>query len=242
MKGGLRILCLFLMIFLLLPSMAKAQSDTWCDSIARSVPRTISTDLPILVSYFQRYAESERALARMFFTWMTEHVSYDDEAYNKGAFKDCSAEAVWTFRKTVCAGFAELFAELCRTANMDCIVITGYSKGFRHVNGRAVLEPDHAWNAVYADGKWMLVDVTWGQGYGELSEHGLKSIKMFDPFWFDTPPDAFIFTHLPESGKEEMQFLKTPVSLSEFNCLTIHQASELLNAEVNRSRLDACRK
>lgn len=43
--------------------------------------------------------------------------------------------------------------------------LSGYSKGHGYRTGQTFAgEYDHAWNAVYLDGRWHLVDSTWGSG------------------------------------------------------------------------------
>ena len=48
---------------------------------------------------------------------------------------------------------------------MQCVTVPGYSKGFGYQTGQSFSgEFDHAWNAVYREGRWHLVDSTWGSG------------------------------------------------------------------------------
>lgn len=52
-----------------------------------------------------------------------------------------------------------------RIAGVQCMTVPGYSKGFGYQTGQSFSgEFDHAWNAVYLDGRWHLVDSTWGSG------------------------------------------------------------------------------
>lgn len=50
----------------------------------------------------------------------------------------------------VCEGYARAFKLLCRSAGLECILITGDSKGVGHM-----------WNMVKLEGEWYHVDVTW---------------------------------------------------------------------------------
>ncbi len=50
----------------------------------------------------------------------------------------------------VCEGYARAFKLLCQSAGIECILITGDSKGVGHL-----------WNMVKLDGNWYHVDVTW---------------------------------------------------------------------------------
>lgn len=48
--------------------------------------------------------------------------------------------------------------------------LSGYSKGYGYTVGQA-FEGDstHAWNAVYLEGRWHLLDSTWGSGNVDTS-------------------------------------------------------------------------
>ena len=64
-------------------------------------------------------------------------------------------------RKSICAGYSNLFKKLCDYSNIKCVIIEGYSKGYNY-NGEILKEPNHAWNAVKLYDKWELIDSTWG--------------------------------------------------------------------------------
>lgn len=50
----------------------------------------------------------------------------------------------------VCEGYARAFKLLCQSAGLECILVTGDSKGVGHL-----------WNMVKLEGNWYHVDVTW---------------------------------------------------------------------------------
>ncbi len=52
--------------------------------------------------------------------------------------------------RAVCEGYARAFKLLCQSAGLDCILVTGDSRGV-----------DHLWNMVKLEGEWYHVDVTW---------------------------------------------------------------------------------
>lgn len=50
-------------------------------------------------------------------------------------------------------------------AGIQCMKLSGYSKGYGYKMGQTFTgDSDHAWNAVYLDGRWHLLDSTWGSG------------------------------------------------------------------------------
>src|SRR5262249_47403666 len=118
---------------------------------------------------------------------------------------DCSAEAVLKSRKTVCAGYANLFEQLAREAGLEVVHITGSSKGYGYAAGTKPAT-NHAWNAVKFDGRWHLIDATWGAGSVEAKKGFVKALE---EHWFLTPPDQFILSHFPTEPAS--QFLTVPV-------------------------------
>lgn len=57
-----------------------------------------------------------------------------------------------------------------RIAGVQCVTVPGYSKGFGYQLGQSFSgEFDHAWNAVFLEGRWHLVDSTWGSGLVDSS-------------------------------------------------------------------------
>lgn len=50
-------------------------------------------------------------------------------------------------------------------AGIQCMKLSGYSKGYGYTIGQVFKgDSSHAWNAVYLEGRWHLLDSTWGSG------------------------------------------------------------------------------
>ncbi len=62
-------------------------------------------------------------------------------------------EGVFNDKRAVCEGISKAFTVLCNIEGIKCVVVTG--KQANNPNGIG-----HAWNKVYLDGKWYIVDVT----------------------------------------------------------------------------------
>jgi hypothetical protein len=101
-----------------------------------------------------------------------------------------------------------LFRELCECIGVKAMLISGNSKGVGYKAGHSA---NHDWNAVLVNGKWRFVESTWAQGYVNRKN---EAVKRFEPYWFFTPPEIFVLSHLPE--KSEDQLLEKPVILNEF--------------------------
>ena len=193
------------------------------DQYAASVPEAFEENLDALVKYLVKPAKNNLERTRLVFSWIAFHVSYDDHGYNTGQYGDLSAEGVFKRRVAVCQGFSELFKIMGEKAGLDILLVTGYAKGISYREGQSFNDTNHAWNLVYLDNKWRLFDVTWAQGYGTAVNRKLVSIKKFDDYWFNTSPDEFIFSHLPENPK--WQLTSTQLTKSQFERLPYASAS-----------------
>ena len=181
------------------------------DQHARQAPAGKESSVVKLAAYLTAPAQNEIEKARAIFTWMATHITYDVKAYKSKRNGDLSPEAVLKSKKAVCSGYANLFAALAKAAGLETVSITGYSKGYSYEAGIRFRETNHAWNAVKLNGKWHLLDTTWGAGY--LDERG-RFVAMFRDHFFMTPPAVFIYDHFPLQAK--WQLLKPPISLGRF--------------------------
>ena len=134
--------------------------------------------------------------------WITSNIKYDYDAYYGTGPRITEPEKFFERRSTVCSGYALLFKELLSSMNMnDVIIVGGYSKGMGYLPIIPV-EVNHDWNAVKINGKWCLVDTTWG--------------SPSDTYYLCTPPKCFVRDHLPEESKTKYQLLDTPISVKTF--------------------------
>ena len=179
-------------------------------------PATREQDISKLAARLAKGAKTDLEKARAIYDWLTENISYDDKGYNSGRYSPTDAESVLKNGVSVCAGFASLFLAIGLEMDLEIEKVSGYSKGYSHREGQRFSRTNHAWNRIKIDGEWKMFDATWGEGYGTAVGGKLKSVKKFDPFWFDTDPYAFVFTHYPEDGQTEVT---PPLSKSGFERL-----------------------
>ena len=111
-----------------------------------------------------------------------------------------------------------MFKYLCNRLDIECIRISGYSKGAYFDSSEVFERTDHSWNAVKIGDKWELVDCTWGVGYvkeNEFLENCGEFVKKFQPFYFFTPPQFFIYDHF----SEDYQLQPEKITLMQFKML-----------------------
>lgn len=166
-------------------SISAASGSTY--AICSNEPSVSSLSLSLTEGLDSDY---EKALA--IHDWVCENIYYDSDSIT-GSTNNAPyvASDVIETKRAVCLGYANLYAALCRAAGIPCNVVTGYALG---VSGSSTLSWDdasiastdanHAWNEVYIENRWVIVDPTWDSKNsvedGTASSDGAVSHLYFD--------------------------------------------------------------
>lgn len=148
-----------------------------------------------ITSPYNNQTEKIRAI----YSWIGFNIEYDhvlfkDKVMQRKLMAKKPAKRIKRTLKTksaICIGYAELFQTLAHAVEIDCEVITGYSKA-KYTDIGKNRKPDHAWNVAKINGEWKLFDVTWGQNYLEYS----GQFGSYDPY-FMSDPLKFNYNHYP---------------------------------------------
>ncbi|MTV47717.1 hypothetical protein GJ688_01810 [Heliobacillus mobilis] len=162
-----------------------AVSDTKeIDQLAASITNGLSTDL-----------QKTKAIH----DWVAKNITYDTENFFNGTINSREYTAHETLKKrtAVCAGYANLNAALHRAAGIPVKVVSGVALGYG-LKGKAWSEvdttkPNHAWNEVYVNGKWIIEDPTWDAGYVTPDKKFVFSLR---DTYFGPDPKEFAKDHL----------------------------------------------
>uniref|UniRef100_A0A5F7ZJU2 Kyphoscoliosis peptidase n=1 Tax=Macaca mulatta TaxID=9544 RepID=A0A5F7ZJU2_MACMU len=186
---------------------------------------TAKSGLDELVSDLLQEAHTDLERVRAIWIWICHHIEYDIAAAQEKDRQAFKPTDILRTQKTNCDGYAGLFERMCRIAGVQCMTVPGYSKGFGYQTGQSFSgEFDHAWNAVYLEGRWHLVDSTWGSGLVDTTTS--KFTFLYNEFYFLTHPALFIEDHFPDN--KNWQLLKPPQSLRQFENNMYHK-SEFYN-------------
>lgn len=167
----------------------------------------------------------------LIYVWITFNIDYDVEGFLSDNYGINDARNVLLRGKCVCAGYTELFKQLCIKLDIECVYITGYSKASGYEIGQKITKADHAWNAFkFSNGKWHFVEATWGAGTVE----GSKFSKKFNPYYFATPPHIFNEKHFSESFRlENEEMTLDDFEIAQSNDIQFHLHG--LKCTTNRS-------
>ncbi len=184
----------------------------------------------------------EEDKVRAIYVWITDNIRYDwikfqknlrsggrkyrihgksktDLMIKKQKIRQKKINNTYRSGKGVCEDYSRLFQAMCQSIGIKSIVINGNTRVSPNHIGSFPSRSNHAWNAVYINGKWYLVDATWGAGYVKSG----RFHKKFEDDFFMTDPSIFILSHFPDNPK--WQLLKRPVSKKEFSSFAyLHSA------------------
>jgi hypothetical protein len=175
----------------------------------------LNLDMRDLTTFAEENIKDKEQLARFFYYWIGTNIKYDHQSLKEKDDGIITLEEylnrqdeyeVYENKKGVCAGYSNLFQWFMDEVEIKAVTISGHIRDER--NHFVELNEDdfrHAWNAIKLNGKWILVDTTWGTSNNTATSD----------FYFNIKPEYAIITHFPEDSK--WQLLENPLSLKEFN-------------------------
>ncbi|KAM4771187.1 kyphoscoliosis peptidase-like [Rhinophrynus dorsalis] len=186
-----------------------------------------------LVKDLLRNAHTDLEKTRAVWMWICHHIEYDTEGLKNLSKVSTDPNDVLRTRKGVCAGYSSLFERMCSIAGVKCKTVSGHAKGAGYKVGQEFTgDSNHAWNMVYLEEGWHLLDSTWGAGH--VNDNFTFA---YDEFYFLTHPALFIENHFPI--QKEDQLLETHISLKQFEQMAHHKSHfyslGLLSSQPNKA-------
>ena len=201
-----------LIILLVISSGIIAQDFTAIDAHAKTTPRTAEKNIEALAAYLNDKTSTNLEKVRAYYIWLTHNINYDTKTFfSNNPNPKTSANDALKYKRAICQGYSELFKALCDYSNIPCFIISGYSKGYGYSPNKNFTNSDHAWNAVFINSKWYLIDATWGAGYIDTKR---KYVKEFTADYFLQKPEIFILKHLPSDPM--WQLIACPISIKDY--------------------------
>lgn len=133
--------------------------------------------------------------------WVCNNIFYDTDSID-GLSNNAPyiATDVLESRRAVCLGYSNLYAALCRSVGIPCNIVTGYALGVGsgetewNETNQTTSEANHAWNEVYLDNRWVIVDTTWDSKNKIENNVGYKDENL-SHIYFDANLKFFSVNH-----------------------------------------------
>ena len=202
--------------FLFIFEFVSAQQYHPVDAKVLAYPKSFSS-IGKLTERIQYDFQTDYDKARAVYVWVANTITYDLKAKSNPKVITIESKSTYEFeqkynrlkikrinktfrsKKGVCQHYSELYQAIAEKVGLKVQLLSGNAKTTPNQIGRSSKMSNHAWNAVWANDRWMLVDATWGSGYTLTDEN--KFVKEYNDFYFDTPPSLFFKQHFPETGK-----------------------------------------
>jgi hypothetical protein len=198
------------------------------------MPKEYSLNHKLISHYLSKEAKDDSEKVLIFSYWIAKKIKYDLNELKRFGYNKTPQETLLN-KRGVCGCFSNLFHQFCINEGLKSFVVRGYSKGsiFKKIFTSYHLR--HAWNVVYINHSWQLVDVTWAQS--DLNSKSFKKSRELS--WVFMAPEEFIKTHFPKIPV--WQLLDRPYSFREFKKQTPPKSSEKTLSYENNILLDSSR-
>ena len=181
---------------------------------SQTYPVRKAVDLRLLGREIKKRFTDTAERLKATYLWVINNIRYDCEGLkNKNA--RWALDSVLLYRKALCAGYVNVFRNLCEAAGVECVDVGGYGRaGFEsllvNIDSFAT---NHTWNAVRIEGGWKLIDITWASGY--TNEECTEFVFHRNDSYFCADPVRFAWDHYPKDSN--WQLLPKPIAWKEFH-------------------------
>ena len=226
---------LFLILFLSLATPVWAISESSIEQLIKKAPDIRSSaDLPQLVKTLTHGLKTDEDKAYVLLTWIVKNIDYDNYKMRQ-IDKNNSARRQHTevpnsgdilkTRLGVCEDIANLYKKMLERADIKSEVVHGCAGNLNKRRTQCEGGAWHAWNAVWINKQWELIDPTWAitgkqsqamEGVSRktaynrevrkrekrfFQNHRIREDRTVDKQWFMTDPQKMQEDHQPEDEK-----------------------------------------
>lgn len=172
-----RLFYCFVCFLLMVPSFTSCEIDE--EGLLINEISMGKTDWKTIANDIVKDATTERDKVWAIYYYICENIAYDTD------YEIYHAEECWEKKKGICEGYCRLFYGLAYSIGLDVTVVHGECQ-----------RGAHAWIRVKFDGKYHLLDPTWGAG----TVSGKTFTKNLDHrHWWDVDPYWMMLTHYPDN-------------------------------------------
>ncbi len=163
----------------------------------------VESEHPEIVALAQQITggvTTDHQKSRLIHDWVAENINYDAATFLSGGDRMDTALETLRGRLTDCDGYARLNVALHRAVGIKARVIVGTVIDDDSGETWASMDlenPNHAWNEIYVDGRWMTQDPTWDAGYIGDNDQFIRALSHD---YYDPTPEAFAMDHQVYTG------------------------------------------
>lgn len=216
-------LLLFIVVIVFVSSVAVAQEkksykaiDEYVLKLGKLDSLTMGTISSIVTKPFKEKEDKARAI----YTWIANNITYDIKSAQINNVTKNSPTEVLLYRKATGIGFANLFQDMCSSADIRCLTADGYIKNTAAEIGETDAELNHSWAVVQlgtSPDTWYYVDAAMGSGYPDITMKNFT--RSFNGGYFFADKKIFNWQHFPDN--EAWKLGDAPKSKRDFFALPV---------------------
>ncbi|MEP2937001.1 MAG: transglutaminase domain-containing protein [Gilvibacter sp.] len=206
------------------------QEKYWVDIVMATYPEDIES-IEALTKKIDYDFKAPKDKVRALYLWLASNIDYDvynevtqpanqwilysseaDKARKMKAILKGRLDDYFINKKALCKGYSGLFELGCELMGIKAASIHGFSKVGSNDIAKTVRYKNHSWNAVWLEGRWQFLDITWSAGYEDTNSG--QWIKYLNDYYYLTSPEVFITSHYPMDSS--WQLLQRPISETQF--------------------------
>lgn len=210
-----------LILFVLIDFFGYSQDKNQYDNLKK---KSVSQ----ICDYINKSANSEKDKAILAYKIVTQNVKYDYLRYLLGISPFYSPQKILSKCKTTCMGYSILYDSILKQLNIKSEIVFGFVKDLDYQKKNFFNESNHAWNCIYINQKWMIVDATWGAGYiskrkifSWIPINNVNIVPWLSKFYpnptmdqFDIKSEQLLYERLPEVPF--WQLTQSPMPMATF--------------------------
>jgi hypothetical protein len=212
------------LLFLFASLSAHAQTNgrdfTAVDAYVKSLGPLDSMSMGTINNVVSNKFTDKMDKARAIYYWIAHHITYDIKAARSNNPAKNSPAEVLLSRKAIGIGFANLFQDMCSSADIRCLTVDGYVKNNVDQIGEKGAEINHTWAVVQlgqSPETWYYVDPAWGSGFTDPEMKVFT--KSYTDAYFFADKANFNLQHFPDNEawklgpapKGKKDFFENPV-------------------------------
>ena len=193
----------------IMPTSAKSWVGYLTDEMTEESVRKTLDDIKYLSDYIAKDIKGDYNKTVAIADWVSENIYYDRDARDSSVTQDTICiKNVLQRKRTVCAGYSNLFCALLEAQGIKAVNIKGTvtSNDISYEN-LADGQVNHEWSAVWLDDRWVVIDTVWNSG-NKYENGEFRKGKCYQKYT-DISPLALSFDHCAYLAESRYYFRAT---------------------------------
>ncbi|MBQ8931448.1 MAG: transglutaminase domain-containing protein [Ruminiclostridium sp.] len=193
----------------IMPTSAKSWAGYLTDELTEESVRKTLDEIKYLSDYIAKDIKGDYNKTIAIANWVSENIYYDRDARDSSVTQDTICiKNVLQRKRTVCAGYSNLFCALLEAQGIKAVNIKGtVTSDDIAYEELADGQVNHEWSAVWLDDRWVVIDTVWNSG-NKYEKGEYRKGKCYQKYT-DISPLALSFDHCAYLAESRYYFRAT---------------------------------